>query len=528
MRVRTLGCLAYPLAFLALTAPLALHPLDRVLGDWGQDLEHCLWVPWWLGKALGSPDLSLFESRFVAFPHDVDLQLADINLAVSVPVWLAGRVLPPAAAQNLALLASFLLAATLQRRLALRLGADPGPAWLAGLLFAGSPYWLSCALNGWGYLVHVWTLPLIFLAALRVRDAPGALSGAGLGLALALAFHVTPYYFLYAGLLLAGFVAWQLATGAAGARPPALRQLPVAAFATGAALLLTVAPRALGMAEAAASQDLVVHHGPLNTRLAAPLVELVWPAGSAVAARESQLGYLVVFLGYTLLGGIGLSLWRSPLRVEQGVWLGLAAGSLLFALGPWLVLADGVPTGIPLPAALLQRIPVFDLTTNHWRWILPVGFSLTLLLALSLTGALAGRQDRLARAAIPLLVLAWALEVLFVWPIPYPQSLTGVAPSPVAALLRDRSDVHVVLDRTDRRKLDQTVHEKPIVLGWLPRIDRETHRAGRDLVRRCSGEGFPCLRRAGIDAVVRDPHTAILLDARGEVREVLRAPAPTP
>ena len=39
----------------------------------------------------------------------------------------------------------------------------------------------------------------------------------------------------------------------------------------------------------------------------------------------------------------------------------------------------------PFPGAWLQGLPVFRLTTNHWRWTLPAGFCLVVAFALALT-----------------------------------------------------------------------------------------------------------------------------------------------
>lgn len=531
-----IGWIGYFAAFVFFTFPLVRHAASRVPARFGPDLEHSLWVQWWFATALGSGQHEIFRSRMVAYPQSVDLQLADLNLAVNAAFWALGAELTSAAASwNLLLLAAFLLAAGLTWRFATRLGASRGAGWLGGLFFAASPYWMASALNGWCYLVHTWTLPLVGLAALALRAAPGLRSGAGLGVALALAFHVTPYYLLYAAVLLAvlAMLHPREVRACLGERSGWL--------AVAAALLVLgvlVGPRVAAMAAVASQHELEVHHGPLNTALALPLVELVWPSWSAVTARQPRLGYLVGFLGWTLLGAIALSAWRSGRGTAAGVhgWLVAASLLLLLALGPQVVVASGWVTQVPGPGALLQRLPVFDLTTNHWRWSLPAGLCLAVALARSLSAwerRLTASGSPWGHALVPLLALAWAVEVAWVWPLPYPRPLWQVQASPVAALLRDRGDVSAVLDRTDRRKLNQMVHGKPIALGWLPRVTRETQQANAAMVAACEEGGLPCLREHGIDAVIRDDHTAVLLDRDGAVREVLHsrdgsAPGPSP
>ena len=524
-RLRTAGAalalLGYLSAFALLTFPLLTRPGDAVLSHWDADIEHSLWVQWWFATAVDSPEHALFRTDMIDHPHEVDLQLADLNLAVNALFYGLGALLGPAAAYNSALLLAFLLSGLLLRRLALRLGAAGGAAWLAGLLFAGSPYWLACASNGWCYLVHTWVLPLVFLALLRARDAPGPAAGALVGLALALTFHVTPYYFVYVAVLVAVLLPWQLASlrawlGQSGAQQTLL------VFAAVAALL--IAPRAIAMAQAA-SLELVVHHGPQNTALAAPLLEWLLPSVSAVEARLPRLGYLVVFLGYTLLFTIAAALAFGARRRALAVWLVSALAMLVLSLGPLLKLSDTVQTGVPLPAAWLQQLPVFQLTTNHWRWTLPAGFCLVLAFSLALTDLLRradAHRARSGRLLVAALAAAFALEVAFVWPLPLAKPLWEVRASPIAELLRDRDDVSAVLDRSGRRKLNQTVHARPIALGWLPRLDAETQRANEAMVRACAGEPPACLRRYGIDVVVRDDETALLLREDGR-SELLRA-----
>ncbi|MGH0029856.1 MAG: hypothetical protein ACQGVC_08700, partial [Myxococcota bacterium] len=64
----------------------------------------------------------------------------------------------------------------------------------------------------------------------------------------------------------------------------------------------------------------------------------------------------------------------------------------------------------------------------------------------------------------------------------------------------------------------------PIALGWLPRMDVATWRANQALVDDCSGRLVECLPRHGIDAIVQDPHTVLLLHPEGGIRQVLRTP----
>ena len=500
--------LGYLLAFTALTWPLAGAPLDAVVSHWDADIEHSLWVQWWFAQALASPDHELFRSAMIAHPQAVDLQLADLNLAVNALSYPATPLLGLAGAYNALLLGAFLVSGLLTFRLAKRLGSEPPAAWVAGLVFAASPYWLACLLNGWGYLVHTGVFPLVALALFRVREDPGGRWLFALALALAFAFHVTPYYFLYLLVLLPILV-----LADAGAWREVLRaSRPVVWIFASATLVLAVAPRAVSMLEASRA-SLVVHHGPQNTVLSAAISELVRPSFEAVAARAPEIGFLAVFLGYTLLATVLAGFLVTRRRVAYRPWLFGAGAMLLLALGPHPKWSSGLSfDAIPLPALWLQQLPAFEMTTNHWRWVLPASFCLCVLLARATTDLMALAREFRRERWVPALVLAaYAAEVVLVFPIPLHKPLWDARPSPIAALLRDRTDIRAVLDRSGRPKLNQTVHGKAIALGWLPRMPVETRRAQARLVAECRGLEVPCLRRFDIDAVILDDTRAVVL-----------------
>jgi hypothetical protein len=344
-------------AFAALTFPLVTDPLGSVVSHWDADIEHSLWLEWWFGRILETPGGDLFRTDMVTYPQVVDLHLADLNLAVNGVSAALARILGLAGAYNALLLGSFALSAFFAARLALRLDGEPLAAGLAGLAFAASAYWQSSVLNGWGYLVHIWVFPLAFLTLLRARSDPGPRRFAGLGLSLALAFHVTPYYFVYLGVLMGLFLVPDAPRLLRGLRSQG-GLAALAAFALPLALL--VLPRAIPMVWAAA-EPLSVHHGPQNTELAASLVELVVPSARVVAERADRVGFLVVFVGYVTTATIFVGWSVSRRRRLYARWGIPGLLMLLLALGPELKLVDGAPIGVPLPARWLQELPVFAL-----------------------------------------------------------------------------------------------------------------------------------------------------------------------
>ena len=514
---RIAGVVLYGLMALALTYPLVLHFDSAVISHWKVDIEHGLWVQWWFETALESPDLDLFETPFLQFPATVDLQLADINLAVNAVFYLLASAAGRIVAYNLLSLAAFVLSAWLMSRLVCRLSGSLSAAWMAGVFYAASSYWLASLINAWMYLIHIWVLPLVLLSFRSLSSAGPARMWRWLlvGLSLGLTFHVTPYYFLYALTLLVLLAPWYTAPIANMMRD----RRDVGGLVAGIAVMLSVVlPRAVPMALASARHDYVVHHGPMNTVLGARLPEMWMPSAGMVEGRLSAVGFLVVFLGYTLCTVIALGLWTGKRRSEQASWLVSGVVFLIFSLGPAVEIGG---TRVPLPGYLLQRLPGFSGTTNHWRWTLPALCCLAVAAGLSLASLQSYvRRKRWARglhhAVVPAVLVLHLAELFLVFPLPRSKPLFNPAPAPIATRLRDVDAVEVVVDITRRSKLNQIGHHKTIVGGWLPRLDKRfaaaTQRFDHGLNRIESlPERVQFLGERGIQAVILDPERALIL-----------------
>lgn len=506
------GWAAYAAAVVALTWPVLRDPAGLLLSQWPTDADHFLWVQWWFERAVETPGLSIFHTDAIRFPETVDLQLADVNLFVNGLGYLLAKPLGRIGAYNALLWGSFLASAGLMWRLGERVSGDRAAGWTAGLAYAASPYWIACALNSWAYLVHVWVFPLVALALLRAAKRRRLVDFAALGGAVGLAFHVTPYYFLYLAVLGVALAPWFARDALAVVRAPGgARGVLVAA----AVALCIVAPRAWPMI-AASQAAFAVHSGPDDTALAARWVEFFWPR----VERPDRLAngtFLVAFLGYTLLAGIAGGLAASRRRRDYRPWLASAALLLVLALGPRLVLADGA--SVRLPEHWLMSLPGFRFTTNHWRWTLPAQFCLTVAFALGLAD-LRGRVPAHRRAIAVAATLALVAEVALVFPFPLHRPLWPRPYDAISPTLRDDPSIDAVLDLRPRTKIRQTVHGKRIVGGWLPRVESESVERTQQLMDRIRTSGprqAQLLGRLGIGAIVVDERTAfrIARDDRG-------------
>jgi len=498
------GLLGYLLAALFLTRPLAFELTRALPSHWEADAVHQLWLQWWFAEALatGHP---LFHTDRLHFPQQVDLQLADLNLALVAVFHGLERAVGTLLAWNLLLLASCVASGGTAWALATRICGRGDAGWLSGLLFACSAYWRACALNAWLSLVQLWVLPLGLLAAAhalrtrRVRDAALA------GLAIGLTFHVTPYYFVFLlGLLglLAPWFAAPLRAWASG--PAALRRVGAAALACG----LLVLPRALPMWEAA-QEPLVVHSGPADAHLAARLAELVWPWSQPVDPSPTW-GFRGTHLGATLLALLGFGVWAGGVRRRLLPWGVCACLFLLLALGPYAEIAG---LRVPLPGLALAWLPGAATLTNPWRFVLPALLCLALGASLAKAELLRRIETRWSRAGVglALVVVLAAIHVAEIGvapPFPRQAPLWRLEQAPIARRLRDDVTLRAVLDLSRHAKRNQLVHGKAIVGGWLPRlpvaVQEETARLLAD-VRAASADERPALLgRLGIGAVILD------------------------
>ncbi|MFH0980736.1 MAG: hypothetical protein V2A79_04265 [Planctomycetota bacterium] len=510
------GVFLYGLCAVLFTYPLVLNFGSAVISHWGIDIEHSLWVQWWFAQALDTPGLAVFRTAMLHYPNSVDLQFADINFAINVPFYLLTKVASLTVAYNLMLLLSFVLSATLMWRLAYGVCGNRTAAWAAGGLYAASPYWLCCVLNAWVYLVHIWVFPLVFLALGRAKNTLQARDSVLCGLAFGLTFHVSPYYCLYLAVLVAACMPWHISLILSLLRQRRGWTLFAIALVT---MLLTVLPRALPM-YAASHQEFVAHHGPLNTALGARLAEMVTPSAARVQQRLPGVGFLVVFLSYTLLGAIGAGLWVSERRRSYAPWLISGTALLILSLGPYATLGSGDhAVTLPLPDYLLQRLPVFAFLTNHWRWSLPAVFSLVIGGALGLAD-IARFLERRGYAScawmVALVLLVYGLEAFLLFPFPARKPLWPTLADPLCTALRQTKDVNAVLDLTEFPKLHQIEHRKPIAGGWLPRLEVRTFQASEEFYRGFAAckdpqAGIRYLGNLGIDAIILSKDSALLI-----------------
>jgi hypothetical protein len=259
--------------------------------------------------------------------------LADYRAGALHPLTLATTPLPPAVGFQVLVLLSLGLAGTLAFACALRLGAEPAGALVAGLGFALGPY-LVAHLGDTATVVAAPALPLLLLAAEVHLDRPRARSAVLVATAVALLVLAGSEDAVGAGALV---LAVRLAFGPAGSSRTSAgagRGSLVAAVAAG---VLLAAPQLLPTALAVGEAGTSVATSP-------PAPVLAGVAGLVVRYVSHTPAPLFALAAVPLLAA------QPPLRVLATT---VALAGVPFALRPRPELPGALPLAFDLSLALL-------------------------------------------------------------------------------------------------------------------------------------------------------------------------------
>ena len=201
------------------TWPLALHFRDHIPGFPGDNYSF-LWNLWWMRKALSTPGLDFFQSRYLFSPFGVDLiNHPHTALQGYISAILLGR-LSVIEAENLYVIVSVFLNAACAYALAFDIVRARRLALIAGVAFGGSPY-VAAQLLGHFDLLTAWVIPL-FALCLRRSLATGRITPAlGCGLSVAIAAYAAYYHVVYLAIFGAAYTIASLELVRAGFEPRA-------------------------------------------------------------------------------------------------------------------------------------------------------------------------------------------------------------------------------------------------------------------------------------------------------------------
>lgn len=474
--------LAYLLVSLLATWPLITHLRGWVpgLGDWGQNM----WALWWTRRALLSLGELPFFTNYLFYPEGVTLLFHPLDISdglLALPLYglLGGDV-----SYNLIVLLSFVLGGWGAYLLALHLTHQRAASFVAGLVFALSPYHFLRIDLGHLNLSTIQWIPFYTLFLLKFIE-----QGSKRAAILAIFFLVLNalnswYYVVYCGLLTLAILFWP-GRDRSLTLPPWLTRLSRIAVVLGAALII-LSPLLLPMLRLLSKTTLVGAHNPLRHSVDllsfwvpgppstwASWFEEVWISYAALnrePGASAYLGYTVLVL--SLMGLFGRR-WRRP----AVWWLAVALGFTTLALGPQLQL-DGQLLDLSLPYQLLTTIiPAFSITGIPGRFVVMTSLALAMLSAYGLANIADWlRRDEATQTLAPIWLYLLVGVLIGLEYLAVPLRLTSTEISDFYHRAASEADSYAMIDiKWDANFLmhAQTIHGKPLVGGWLARLPED-------------------------------------------------------
>jgi len=482
-RFHLLVILAYTLLALALTWPLAPDFATHVPGN-GVDDPPLTWNLWWVRYALLQEGTNPFDCNYLFYPLGINLAfytLTVLNGLLSIPLQATLGLIP---ASNVSLLSSFVLGGFGAYLLASYLlassnrhqdyeGRRPGgrvvvAAFIAGLLYAfASNKMAYAALGQWNIASSQW-IPFYVLYLFKTGDHPGRWRFPLLA-ALFLLFQAYAEL-TYASFLILFTALWAIWQGAIywlGGEPRKLGQLAVALALVALLFAVGIAPiLAMMVPDLLAEGDIFVEGSGFADVFSADLLGFLIPTqyhpllGSLVErfGFDHSVGQHI-YLGYSalVLAVVGIVLWwrrragSRPDTHEEGRltarrWIAFwSLSTLVFwllTLGPSLRV-NGHETGIPLPFALVARLPFFAGNRYPSRYSVMLSLSLAMLVAFGIAALLRHRKGEQVVTAISGILVA--LLVFEHISVPLPLSDMGI-PAIYGAIAEEMPGDSTLLD----------------------------------------------------------------------------------
>ena len=203
-----LVCLTYVIGSIVFLWPMPASIATQVWGD-RFDAWTTLWLIDHLHHHIADGTLSEVTTD-ILFPFGYNLWSFGHALLQALGVGLMFLGIPLVTAYNLLLIGGFATSGIAAHMLGRALSADHRGGFVAGIVFATSPYLYGEGAAGCIELVAAGLLPLYALTLVHIAREPGWRTGLVSALVLALVGPFNWYYTLFAGMLGLGMVAWQL------------------------------------------------------------------------------------------------------------------------------------------------------------------------------------------------------------------------------------------------------------------------------------------------------------------------------
>lgn len=531
-RIHLVVLLFYTFLTALMTWPLAKNLMSAIPGDSFDGWQN-YWNLWWIKTALVEQIHNPYVTNALFYPTGVNLYfhtLNPFNGLLTLPVQLSASLI---LAYNTVVFFSWVIGGygvylltlwILQQRQderiphsALRISHS---AFLAGVIFTFSPFHMAHLLGHMQVMSLEW-LPFYVLYLLRAmaehrRRKAWMRSALLAGLFLILTGLCDWYFVLYLFFFTVIVIGWRLLTeigdwrlrvGGKSLISNFLSLISVSspALIAGGLFIILLSPVLLPMLREATEFSFMVRPSADLYIFSASFSDFFVPNRLHPLFLPSSLTWLgnqvappsehTISIGYTALALALIALWKD--RRRSAFWLVSAIFFLLMALGPRLHFGDITAADIPvvgapsnewtLYAILNRLVPFMRISRSVSRYALMVELSVAVMAGLGLAALMReierkGKQLasslHLLFSLSPLLLVSLTLLVLAeFWVAPYPLS-----PPDTPAFytqLRDLPATGAVLNlpmNYDRPGylLYQTVHQKPLTVGYISRDDPRT------------------------------------------------------
>ena len=511
-----------------LTWPLLLHFTSKLPegGDGWQEM----WGLWWVKTALLDLHTNIYHTRLLYYPEGVSLYfhpLQPVTGLLSIPLQIAGLNLPTV--YNLMVWLSFVAAGYGMYLLVRHLTADRRAAFIAGVVFTFCPYHFAHMLGQLNLMSYQW-MPFYVLALLKAWGHPKGtterantlgqpqissrqqvLWSAAAGLWFVINAYTDWLYAMLLAIFTVWFIIWQLfmrrnryrREQTAEIRGMAWRLASSKLVVQGGLCLMLLLPTLLPMWQEmqlsgymkATTEQLRVFSADLTDIFVPNYFTPLWRGLLSSQLTEHYASRFpaerLVFAGYTVLLLSVLAVRRSlrsePKNLGVLFWACTALGAWILSLGPVLHIWGNSKFGeleIPLPYALLQSVPGFNVFRVPSRITLLTMLALAVLVGYALAG-LHNRRATLEQDSGPSRMkwghwaywLSCIVVIIEFIPAPYPIMQRNHEVPFYHNVAQEEGNFAILdlpIEPMAVPMAYQTIHRKPIVGGYLSRQPVQT------------------------------------------------------
>lgn len=458
------------------------HFSDSFFSDAGDGLQNA-WNFWWTNKAI-TQGQNLWFTNYLHFPHGTTLLGHTLNLANALPAVLLLKIFSLTQTYNIIITATFILTGLTTFHLCYSISKSYLASIIGGFAFTFSSYHFAHSYGHTNLATLQW-MPLFLLYWWHFLRSPSLKLSILCSLALLLVLASDLYYLLFsilAALIMTGFT---LAKGRFIFNKTSAKSLTLMIVLG----LILITPLPLALIRANNADPLIGAHNPSDYGLDIPSAVIpgqVWRFASLTQKywANNPLGIIEgsVSIGLGIIGGLIFSLiYLKKFNDEQAfdlrVWLTIALIFFLLSLGPNLHASGQTMVNWPMPYAPATTVlPFLALAGVPVRMIV-----MTMLAGAVILSVILSKLKPVLPAHAALLLVVFILIFLESWPAPLP--LTSAKIPDYVQKLRNLPEGGVI-DKANNRAYMlyyQTVHEKPLLRGYIARVPKSVDEKGAAL-----------------------------------------------